>query len=122
MPFFGAGRIKQDELFGVRDGKALEENLAHDGEDGGVGADAECQGKDRDGGEGGRFAEEAKGEAGVLEEGFEDWERLLVADGFSGLFQPAQSEESLTAGFFGGEACLEVVVDVELEVGVQFSG
>ena len=116
MTFFVAGRIKEDELFGVRDGKALEKNLAHDGEDGGVGADAESQGEDGDGREGGGFFEEAKGETSVLEKGFDERKRLLIAHAFFDLFQAAQFEECLAAGFFGEEACAEVVVDVKLEV------
>jgi hypothetical protein len=59
-----------------------------------------------------------------LEKGFDEWKRLLIAHAFFDLFQAARFEESLTAGFFGDEACAEVVVDVKLEVsrelGVQF--
>jgi len=52
-----------DELFGVADGKVAEEKGVDEGEDGGVGADAEREGEDGDGGERGRFGESAEGVA-----------------------------------------------------------
>jgi hypothetical protein len=39
----GTRAIKKDELFGVRHGKALQQDLMKDGENASVGADAEAE-------------------------------------------------------------------------------
>ena len=61
----GAGEV--DELGSVGDGEGAEQDLVGDGEDGGIGADAESEGEQGDGGEEGRVAQIAKGVAKVLE-------------------------------------------------------
>jgi hypothetical protein len=111
VTFARAGGIEEDELLGMRKRKALKKNLTHDGEDGGVGADAESESEDGDGGEGGRFFEETEGEAGVLEEGFGDGEGLLVLDEEFGLFEAAELEEGVAAGFLVRHALGEVLLD-----------
>src|SRR5208282_6771756 len=58
------------ESIGLGIGKWAEENGVDNTEDGGVGADAKGQSEDGDCGEGGIFAKEAEGEAGVVDEGF----------------------------------------------------
>jgi hypothetical protein len=52
-----------------------------------------------------------------LEEGLEEGETASIADGFFGLFEAAEFEEGVVAGFFGGHAGAEVVFDVKFEVG-----
>src|ERR1700741_2009885 len=81
-----------DNLPGIFVGQRAEENTVNDTEDGGGGADAESEGKNGDGGEGGRFFKEAEGEARVLEECFEKWKRALVANGFFGLLGTAEMD------------------------------
>jgi hypothetical protein len=58
-----------DELFGVLDGEVAEEEGVDEGEDGGVGADAESEREDGDGSEGGGFGEGAEGVAEGWEKG-----------------------------------------------------
>jgi len=113
-----AGGIEKDKFFRMRYGEALKKNLAHDGEDGGVGTYAEGESEDGYAGEGRRFFHDAKGVAGVFEASFEKRERLLVAHEFLGLFHPAEFDDGLFAGFAGRQASLEVVVDVEVEMGL----
>ena len=49
-----------DELFGIADGKVTEEEGVDEGEDSSVGADAEGERENGDGGEGGRFGQGAE--------------------------------------------------------------
>jgi hypothetical protein len=116
----GAPSVDVDEFVGTREWERAEEDGVDDGKDGGVGADTEGESEDGNSGEGGGFSEEAEGEAGVVEERFYERERLLVVDELLGLFEAAEFEEGLAAGFFGGHAFGEVAVDVELEVGGEF--
>jgi hypothetical protein len=60
-----------DELLGMLDGKIAEQDLVDEGEDGGVGADAEGEREQGDQGEAGALGERAEAEAGVLEEAVE---------------------------------------------------
>ena len=106
-----------DEFVGMREWERAKENGIDDGEDGGVGADAESESEDSDGGESRGFSEEAQGETRVVEERFEDRDGLLVADELLGLFEPAEFEESEAAGFLRRKTLTEIVIDVELEVG-----
>jgi hypothetical protein len=67
----GGGALNTDghEAVGVFDGERTEEEDVGEGEDGGVGADAESEGEDGDEGEAGGLAQHAQGVADVLEEG-----------------------------------------------------
>ena len=53
-------------------GKRAQQRAIHDGEDGGVSADAEGESEHGDGGEAGGFTEQAKGEAEVLKKRVEE--------------------------------------------------
>jgi hypothetical protein len=55
--------------------------------------------------------------AEVLQHGFEEGEGAGVADGFFGLFEAAEVDEGLAAGFVGGHAGVEVFFDGQFEVG-----
>ncbi len=77
-PFHG----EQDELLGILDGEETEENLVEEGEDGGVGADAESQGEDGYGGEAGSAGEHAEG---VLEVAKDDVEPADDGQAASGI-------------------------------------
>ena len=56
-----ARRGDEDQFFGIVDGKGGEDNLVQQGEDGGIGADAEAQRKDHDQAEHGRLGQGSKG-------------------------------------------------------------
>ena len=64
------GLNEQDEAIGFGEGERAKEQAVDDGEDGGVRADAERQGEDRDGGEARRLSQGPKTEAEVLPQGF----------------------------------------------------
>jgi hypothetical protein len=93
-----------------------------DGEDGGVGADAESESEDDDGSEARIFAERAEGKAEILLSDFEKGETAAITIGFLGGFDAAEFQEGLAAGFGGRQAGAEVVVDVQLQVGFDFFG
>jgi hypothetical protein len=116
----GAACGDVDEFVGIREWERTEEDGIDDREDGGVGADAESESEDGDNCKGRRFFQEAEGETGVVKEGFYDGEGLLFADALFGLFEAAEFEEGLAAGFLGPEALTEMVVDVELQVVRKF--
>ena len=63
-----AAAPQQDELLRVFDGEQAQENLIHQGEDGGISADAEGQRQDGHGDEDGRFLEGPQGEAQIVRE------------------------------------------------------
>lgn len=113
-----------DKLLGVRIWKRTEENGVDDGKEGRVGTEAESENGDGGGGETGIVAKHARGVTEILGEGFKKWEGTLIADAFFGLLEAAELKEGVAARFVMGEACADVVVDVELEVrgkfGVQF--
>ena len=57
----GGGVPDGDELFGVGIGEGLEQDAFDHAEDGGIGADAQRQGEQRDGGKNGGMGETAEG-------------------------------------------------------------
>ena len=59
-----------DELSGVADRQRLQQHGVDDGEDGGVGADADGEGQDGGRREAAVLPQQAEGEAGVLEQAF----------------------------------------------------
>ena len=59
-----------DEVLRVGDGKRLQHEVVDEGEDGGVGADAEGQREDGDGGEAGTFGHHAETVADVVPDAF----------------------------------------------------
>ena len=58
-----------DELLRLAVGEGAQQERAGDGEDGGVGSDGECEGKDGNEGEAGIALEHAQAEAEVAEQG-----------------------------------------------------
>ncbi len=65
MSLARAGRIEKDELIGIGDGQAAQENLLENREDTGVGADAEGKREDGDGGEGWVFGQHSNAEPDI---------------------------------------------------------
>jgi hypothetical protein len=117
---FRIGAGNADETLRLRERKRTKKDVVDEREDGGIGADAESKGQGRDERKGGRFAEGAESVAEIAKESFKERQRTLFADRFLGLLETAQLKEGLAAGFVGREAAAEVVVDVELEVRLEF--
>ena len=74
------GSRNDHELLGMRVRKRLEHHTVHNAEDRGVGADAEGEGQDGDGGEAGRFAQHAEGEATIRENRIEPILNMRLAN------------------------------------------
>jgi hypothetical protein len=66
------------------------------------------------------FAEDAQCEAEVLKKSFEKWKCVLIADRFLSLFKAAELQEGLAAGLVWSHALLEIVLDVEGQMGSEF--
>src|ERR1700732_2463462 len=116
---YGCAVAEEYELLGMGDGQGAEEDGVEQGEDGGVGSDAEGEREQGDGGEAGALEQAADAEANVLKEvvegGFPAGGPDLVLDGgaaagFFGGFAP---------GGFGGEAGALLGGGGGLEVGVE---
>ena len=60
----------------------MKQNTVDHAEDGGIGSDADAECQDSDGGEAGRFAQRAEGQADVVEEGGPLAGAWLVASGW----------------------------------------
>ncbi len=74
------GGVEGEKSCGIADGSGVQDEPANHGEDGGVGADAECEREDCDESEGGFAEEKARGVAEIAKEGFGDGEGVLIAD------------------------------------------
>ena len=114
---------EDDEMLRVGDGDGAEHDAVDDGEDGGVGADAEGEGEDDDGGEERGFADAAEGEAEILHEMVEPADGPDFARVFHDAGDVAEFSHGGVAGFFGGHAAGDVVLrfdfDVILDVGFE---
>ena len=93
-----------------------------EGEDGDAGSDAESKHEDGGDGETGAAAELAKGVADVLDHGLEEGDGAAFAVGLLCWFCATQFEDRFAACLLRGHAGAEVVVDVHLEVAVDFIG
>ena len=96
-----------------------EEDAFKPAEDGGVGADAEDEAEDGEGGESGIAEELAKAEAQILGEIFGGVEAMGFDTVFFDLSDAADGAEGLGAGLFGGHAGGEVGGDLLVEVIAQ---
>ena len=72
-----------------------------DAEDGGVGADAERQRQQGDGGEAGRAAQHPRAVADVLHQPFGPWQRPLIGVGLGNLDATAEAEPRFATGAGG---------------------
>jgi hypothetical protein len=111
---------EEAKLVGLRDGEAIEEDAFCEGEDNGVGSDAEGERGDGDGGEAGAFAKHASGIAEVGTKLVEETEAEGGADVFFMSFDGAEFDAGATEGFGGSEARLLEVFGAELDVGEKF--
>jgi hypothetical protein len=111
---------KEAELAGLRNGEAVEENAFGEGEDDGVGSDAEGERGNGDGSEAGAAAKHANGVAEVGAKLVEETKAEGRADvrfvGFGGAELDARSAKS----FGGGEAGALEVFGAELDVDAEF--
>ena len=112
--------IEDGEAVGVGVGERAQENGVDEAEDGGVGADADGQGKDGEGGEGGAATQLAEGVAEILGEGFEGGSGAAVADGLLDLLDAAAVGEGGAAGFVGRHAGGDAFVGEEVGVSADF--
>ena len=64
-PVVGSPLVEHHQLIGILDRQLAEHELIHQSEDGGVGADTQCQRKDRYGGEQRAAANRAEREAQI---------------------------------------------------------
>ena len=116
----GCGFKERGETRWCGVGQRLDEDRVDEAEYGDGGADAE--GEDSGGGDGEAFAaaELARGEAEILKKIFEEREGAGFALRLASVFDAAEMEDGLTAGFGGRHAGAEIVFDVEIEVGGEF--
>jgi hypothetical protein len=115
----GTEAAERVEALGMGDGERTEEEGIDEAKRGSAGADGESERKNCGGGSDFVFGKLAVAEDGVGTEGIKPGDEVEVAEGFFGLFETAEFEESLAAGFLWCHALVETVVDVELEVGVE---
>src|SRR2546429_2483292 len=65
------------------------------------------------------LAQHANAVAGVLQEHLQNGQAAAVANRFFGLFDAAEFDEGLAAGFCGAHAGAEIVFDMHLEMAVH---
>src|SRR4029077_2893444 len=109
----------RDELLRIGIGQRIEEHAVDDGEDGGVGADAEGKSEDRDEGEPGILAQRARAVAQILEEFFEPEPAPLVAGNLLHQLNVAKFATGGLLGTVDGFAALRTVVRGHLQMGLQ---
>src|SRR5439155_21396310 len=80
MPMSRPGRTQNDELFRMRHSQFTQQNMVGHRKDGSVGADAEGEGENGDGGEARGLAKLAEGEAAIREERMEPIVNALLAN------------------------------------------
>src|SRR5580704_3473086 len=121
--FFVGLPAEDEEMLRIGDGDGAEHDAVDDGEDGGVGADAEGEGEYDDGGEERGFADAAEGEAEILDEVVEPGDGPDLARVFHHAGDVAEFAHSGVAGLLGRHAASDVVLrfdfDVILNVGFE---
>src|SRR5215470_8007787 len=115
-----SGPLKHHKLLRIPDRQRAKESRVNQAKDGGVGADAEGEGKHGDGGEAGRFAEHAEGEAQILQKRVGEGQAAAFAIDLASLFEAAEVEKRLTAGLLPVHALREVALDGHLQVRTEF--
>jgi hypothetical protein len=116
---------EEAELVGLGDGEAIEENTLGEGEDDGVGSDAESERGDGNGGEAGAAAQHARGiaEVGaklVYETKAKETEAERAADVLFVGFDGTELDVGAAEGFGGGETGALKVIGAQLDVGAEF--
>src|SRR5690348_3966799 len=113
----------RDEPVRARHRKQVQGGGVENGEDGGVGADAEGEGEDGDCREARGLAQHAEAEAQILREAFDEADAAGLAALFLDAFEAAEFEsraaESFGARDAGAEEIFSVGVDVGAKLGVH---
>jgi len=108
--------VQTDEPFFLWERKWSKKDRVQHAEDGGVGADAESERENSNGGEARGLAEHAESEAEILHKSFEKLRAAGVAAVLFLLFEPAGFESSAVNSFFAREAALDQFLDLTLEM------
>jgi hypothetical protein len=119
---FAKDHVHVDKAFRIRERQWPPELRFEHAEDRSVGADAERQSEDDYDAESGILTENASSEAKITQESFNDWQAAAFAPSFFRLFEAAEFNESLAAGFLRRHSRANVVFDVKLEMAFQFRG
>jgi hypothetical protein len=98
------------EACGIFERQRTKEHGVDDRKDGSVGADADSQGEDGDGGKAGGFSEHADAVAKVLSEVLNPSHVACIATFFFAFFNSADFKESLPTRLFDGEAFADVLL------------
>jgi hypothetical protein len=111
---------EETELVWLGDGQAIEEDPFGEGEDDGVGTDAECERGDSYGGEAGAAAEHTDGVTEIGAKLVEETEAEGGADVLFVGFDVAELYAGAAKSFGRGEAGALQVFGAELDVGAEF--
>jgi len=111
---------EEAKLVGLGHGQAIEEDTFGEGEDDGIGSDAEGKRGDGDGGEAGAAAEHANGVAEVGAKLVEETEAEGGADVLFVGLDMAELDAGTTERFGGSKAGALKVFGAELDVGAEF--
>ena len=109
-----------DEPVLLWEGQRAQKDGVDEGEDGGVGSDAEGERENGGDGEAGGFAELPEAEADVAADLFEHWDTSLGAITFFDLGDTAEAAQGCGAGLSWGHAVPAIVCDGELDVCTEF--
>jgi hypothetical protein len=118
----GFRRIDCDQLVGVRQIHRMQQDRVDDGEERGVHADAERQRDDDDAGEARRLAKLAQREFQILCQVLKKGDGAALANGLARLLHSTQMDQRPSARLLWRHADADVVVDVQLEMALQFRG
>jgi hypothetical protein len=111
---------EEAKLAGLRHSEAVEQDAFGEGEDDGVGSDAEGERGDSDGSEAGAAAEHANGVAEVGAKLVEETEAEGGADVLFVGLDGAELDAGAAEGFGGGETGALEVLGAQLDVGADF--
>jgi hypothetical protein len=111
---------KHQQAVGFGIWKRLQEHAIYDGEDGGVGADTQCQGQDRNRGEGAILRQGPKSVAKILQEGVDGNPISNVANALLDLFHAIEFPARLKESFFAWQAAAFLLDRHKFEIAADF--
>jgi hypothetical protein len=113
-------RPHMDEALRFAERQSMKKCGASQSKNGGVCADAKRKGENGDRSESGTLAEDAKGVANILENGFEEMRSARFAALLLDLFEAAEGQAGTTSGFAARHASGYIFFDFIFEVGTKF--
>src|SRR5271167_715786 len=119
---FAENNMSVHEALGIGKWKRTPKLRLENAEDGGVGSNAEGERENDDEREAGIFAKDAPGVAKVAQQSFDRGQAFAIAPGLLGLFEAAEFDQGLAAGFNRRHSGPKVVFDVKLEMAFHFCG